>query len=118
MTYTRNLIFQSDDLGAEATLLLTFGDRDRMMEGADRYFPVVWRVNTFPAEGSYAMEATYTSQRAFIKPQVENDKIVGAEAFVAIDLGQQTNLMKENGDFFFTEPTVQHEPTPDAEDCI
>jgi hypothetical protein len=33
----------SDDLGAEATLLLTFGDRDRMMEGADRYFPVVWR---------------------------------------------------------------------------
>ncbi|OJA10162.1 hypothetical protein AZE42_01823 [Rhizopogon vesiculosus] len=101
--YQKFDLSSSDNLGTEATLILTFG---KFSDTQPReVLPTVWRVKKFPAEGSRTMEVNYASQQAFIKSMVENDKIVGTEASIAIDTKQETNLMNEGG-AFFTDPTV------------
>ncbi|KAG2750702.1 hypothetical protein P692DRAFT_20831604 [Suillus brevipes Sb2] len=47
--FTRNLAFQSNDLGKEVTLMLTF---DAGMDGLyEDFFPVVWKVSKFGKSG-------------------------------------------------------------------
>ncbi|KAG1772972.1 hypothetical protein EV702DRAFT_1132079 [Suillus placidus] len=98
--YVRNLIFQSNNLGKESDLLLTF---DGPMPGD--HYPVVWRVSTFGKDGAYQMRATYRSQHAFTKPLVEGGIIVDAAAAVDINgARQQTTLTKADNRFKFSTP--------------
>jgi hypothetical protein len=99
--FVRNLIFQSRNLGRQSDLLLTF---DKSVVKVGDPSAVVWRVSTFGAEGPYQMKATYTSQLAFTKPQVESGHIIGAATAVDIDLGQQTNLTKAGNVFNLSAP--------------
>ncbi|KAG2140619.1 hypothetical protein DEU56DRAFT_286675 [Suillus clintonianus] len=100
--YLRNLNFRANDLGRESTLLLTFGSN---MDGIYRdYFPVVWRVTTFGAQGQFMVSAKYTNQLVFTKPQVQNLQIVGSAATVKIDYGQQTTLTQAGGGYCFGAP--------------
>ncbi|KAG2030057.1 hypothetical protein BDR03DRAFT_975134 [Suillus americanus] len=97
----KNLIFQSKDLGKQSDLLLVF---DGKVQGMGDRSPVVWRVSTFGDEGPYQMKATYRSQLAFTKPQVEHGSIIGAATAVEISAGQQTILTKSGNVFKFSAP--------------
>ncbi|KAG1757722.1 hypothetical protein EDB19DRAFT_59526 [Suillus lakei] len=101
--FIRNLVFQSNNLGTEATLLLTFNGP---VPGVGDHSAVVWRVSTFGSSGPYQMRATYRSQLAFTKPQVENGNIVGAATAVEINVGQQTTLTKSGQVFSFSTPAA------------
>ncbi|KAG1843588.1 hypothetical protein DFJ58DRAFT_804235 [Suillus subalutaceus] len=99
--FVKNLIFQSKDLGKQSDLMLVF---DGKVDGMGDHFPVVWRVSTFGDEGPYQMKATYRSQLAFTKPQVEHGSVIGAATAVEINAGQQTILTKTGNVFKFSAP--------------
>ncbi|KAG2073450.1 hypothetical protein BDR04DRAFT_1094974 [Suillus decipiens] len=108
--FVRNLTFQTNNLGKESTLLLTFNDLTQS-PGVGPREAVVWRVSTFGESGPYQMQVTYKNQLGFTKPQVTNGKIVGAATAVDINVDQQTSLKKnEGGVYSFTTPTTG---TPD-----
>ncbi|PPQ73472.1 hypothetical protein CVT26_010171 [Gymnopilus dilepis] len=95
-----------NNLGVNATLLLTFDDTP-LKNGRIYvdYYPVAWRVATFPAQGMYAMTVSYQNQLAFIKPQVSGDIVVSVSTWVPIDVAQTTDLqtLPETG-YAFTPP--------------
>ncbi|KAG2037048.1 hypothetical protein BDR03DRAFT_1011181 [Suillus americanus] len=120
--FTRNLSFQSNDLGKEVTIMLTF---DADMEGLyEDFFPVVWKVSKFgktggcsysfaaklltyissPVPGPYRAHVTYTSQLAFSKSQVVNENIIDAETCVKINAGEKTTLTEVNDIYHFSHP--------------
>ncbi|KAG1771183.1 hypothetical protein EV702DRAFT_1137405 [Suillus placidus] len=100
--FTRSLTFLSNDLGNEASIMLTFdGDMEGLYED---FFPVVWKVSTFGEAGSYAAKATYTSQLAFSKPQVRIGNIINAETCVKINDGEKTTLTEADGVYQFSAP--------------
>ncbi|KAG1812562.1 uncharacterized protein BJ212DRAFT_457403 [Suillus subaureus] len=120
--FTRNLTFQSNNLGKEATIMLTF---DADMEGLyEDFFPVVWKVSTFGKTGGrsyscvsesltyirplfpgpYEAHATYTSQLAFSKPQVVDGNIIDAETSVKINVSEKTTLTVANDVYHFSPP--------------
>ncbi|KAG1742123.1 hypothetical protein EDB19DRAFT_1702133 [Suillus lakei] len=100
--FTRNLTFQSNDLGKEATIMLTF---DADMEGLyEDFFPVVWKVSKFGKTGPYRAHATYTSQLAFSKPQVVDGNIIDAETCVKINDSEKTSLTEANDVYHFSPP--------------
>ncbi|KAG1761435.1 hypothetical protein EDD22DRAFT_953995 [Suillus occidentalis] len=58
--FTKNLTFQSSNLGKETTPVLAFNGH---MEGLyEDFFPVVWKTTKFGKSGPYRAQATYTSQ--------------------------------------------------------
>ncbi|KAF9220779.1 hypothetical protein BS17DRAFT_301487 [Gyrodon lividus] len=92
--FTRNLTFKTNDLGADATLMLTF---DKNITGLyhDK-FPVCWKVSSFGSAGPYTLRATFQSQLAFVKPQVDgSDTIVDASTYKLINVGNKTSLTKD-----------------------
>ncbi|KAG1770429.1 hypothetical protein EDD22DRAFT_948379 [Suillus occidentalis] len=99
--FIRNLSFQSNDLGKEATLMLTFDAMDGLYE---EFFPVVWKVCKFGKSGPYRAHATYTSQLAFSKPQVVDGNIIDAETCVKINVGEKTFLTEANEVYHFSPP--------------
>ncbi|KAG1813789.1 hypothetical protein EV424DRAFT_1541646 [Suillus variegatus] len=100
--FVRNLTFQSNDLGKEATLMLAF---DADIEGLyEEFFPVVWKVSKFGETGPYRTRATYTSQLAFSKPQVVDGNIVDAETAVKINVSERTTLTEANDVYHFSPP--------------
>ncbi|KAG1777082.1 hypothetical protein EV702DRAFT_1105693 [Suillus placidus] len=100
--FTRNLTFQSSDLGKEASIMLTF---DGAMEGLyEDFFPIVWKVSKFGKTGPYRAHATYTSQLAFSKPQLENGNIIDAETCVKINDSEKTTLTEADDVFQFSAP--------------
>ncbi|KAG1759462.1 hypothetical protein EDD22DRAFT_141591 [Suillus occidentalis] len=102
--FTRNLTFQSNDLGKEASLMLTFdADMDGLYEES---FPVVWKVAKFGKSGPYRANATYTSQLAFSKPQVVDGNIIDAETCVKINVGEKTFLTEANEVYHFSAPAA------------
>jgi len=109
--FTRTITIYSKDLGGSSapTLILTF-DTQPMKGIYKDYFPVVWKLSTFPTAGDYALTATYKNQLVFVNPQVENDKIISASTWVDINLGQQTELTEnpgsDSGTKSFTTPTA------------
>ncbi|KAG1883161.1 hypothetical protein F4604DRAFT_1741109 [Suillus subluteus] len=66
--FVKNLIFQSKDLGKQSDLMLVF---DGKVDGMGDHSPV--------------MKATYRSQLAFTKPQVEHGSVIGAATAVEIN---------------------------------
>ncbi|KAF9222754.1 hypothetical protein BS17DRAFT_180250 [Gyrodon lividus] len=105
--YTRTLKISSKDLGQEPTLVLTFDKFDKETKGLyDTVLPLVWKATEFGAHGWYNIEETYTSQLAFIRPEVENHRIMGASTLVPIDMNQETVLSKNNEHYEFTTPTA------------
>ncbi|KAG1883162.1 hypothetical protein F4604DRAFT_1953144 [Suillus subluteus] len=68
------------------------------------YFPIVWKVATFAAEGVYSLTVNYKHQFALIKPQVQNGRIVDATTAVEINVGQTTTLTKAGHVFHFSTP--------------
>ncbi|KAF9233337.1 hypothetical protein BU15DRAFT_80229 [Melanogaster broomeanus] len=101
--FTRTLAFKTHDLGADATLMLTF---DQHIPGLyhDKY-PVCWKVTKFAADGPYSMHATFQSQLAFVKPQIdhESDTIIDAGTYKLLDVDDKTTLCKdENGVYHFS----------------
>ncbi|KAG2356354.1 hypothetical protein BDR07DRAFT_1339882 [Suillus spraguei] len=100
--FTRNLTFQSNDLGKEATIMLTF---DADMKGLyEDFFPVVWKVSKFGQTGPYRAHATYTSQLAFSKPQVVDGNIIDAETSVKINVSEKTSLTEASEVYHFSSP--------------
>ncbi|KAG0692020.1 hypothetical protein DFH29DRAFT_1085081 [Suillus ampliporus] len=119
LTFFRHLSIQSNDLGKEATIILTFdGDMKGLYQDS---FPVVWKVSTFgetggcshifaaplptyisPVPGPCRMHATYISQLAVSKPQVVDGNIVGAETAIGINNGQRIFLTEDNHVFHFS----------------
>ncbi|KAG2339417.1 hypothetical protein BDR05DRAFT_1003378 [Suillus weaverae] len=100
--FTRNLNFQSNDLGKEATIMLTF---DADMEGLyEDFFPVVWKVSTFGKTGAYAASATYTSQLAFSRAQVVDENLIRAETSIKINNSEKTTLTEANNVYSFSAP--------------
>jgi len=101
--FTRTLIIKANDLGAAATLMLTF---DKDIKGLyNDNFPLCWKVTSFGKEGGYTMRATFKSQLGFVKPQVESDIIVGASTYKILDVGQKTTLTKDDrGVYHFSDP--------------
>ncbi|KAG1777508.1 hypothetical protein EV702DRAFT_1101677 [Suillus placidus] len=100
--FTRNLTFQSNELGKDVSIMLTFNGA---MEGLyEDFFPVVWKVSKFGKTGSYSAKATYTSQLAFSKPQVENGNIIDAATCVKINNSEKTTLTEANEVYQFSAP--------------
>lgn len=100
--FVRNLTFQTNDLGKEATLVLIFqSDKDCTYR---KSFPVIWRATTFGDEGRYSMHATYTNDLAFSRVQVVDGNVVSAGTYVKINNGQQTTLTKTGLEFKFSAP--------------
>ncbi|KAG2073453.1 hypothetical protein BDR04DRAFT_1141249 [Suillus decipiens] len=56
--FVRNLTFQTNNLGKQSTLLLTFNDLSES-PGVGSREAVVWRVSTFGESGPYQMQVTY-----------------------------------------------------------
>ncbi|KAG1780112.1 hypothetical protein EV702DRAFT_59908 [Suillus placidus] len=100
--FTRNLTFQSNDLGRNAVLMLTF-DAD-MLGLYEDFFPVAWKVSKFGKTGLCKAHITYTSQLAFSKPQVVDGNIIGAESCVKIDVSEKTTLTEADHVYHFSPP--------------
>lgn len=98
----KNLTFESNNLGKESTLLLTF---DSDMPGMyENYFPVAWRVATFGAKDVHSLVVIYKHQFALTKPQVQHERIIDAATAVEINVDQTTTLTKDGNVFHFSTP--------------
>jgi len=103
---TRNLTFKTKDLGADATLMLTF---DKNIKGPHSdTFPVCWKVTRFGKEGPYSMHTTFRSEFAFVKPQAEGDTI-SASTYKFINVGEKTILTKDDRDVYHFSDVVKGE---------
>ncbi|KAF8840225.1 hypothetical protein BDN67DRAFT_968819 [Paxillus ammoniavirescens] len=104
--FSRTLTFKAKDLGVDATLMLTFDDHISGLYH-DK-FPVCWKVTNFAAKGPYSMKATYQSQLAFVKPQVDHgsDTIVDASTYQLVNVNDKTTLTKDDkGVYHFSDVT-------------
>lgn len=73
------------------------------------------RVCTFGKEGSYSMHATYTSQLAFFKAQVDKGTITNAATCVNINEGEVTTLTQDDDEVFhFSDPVAGEKGLPQA----
>ncbi|KAG2128530.1 uncharacterized protein EDB93DRAFT_1184555 [Suillus bovinus] len=81
--FVRNLTFQSNNLGKEVTIMLAWSPNlDGLYQDV---FPIVWKVTKFGKDGPYRATATYTSQLAFSRVQVESGKVISAATSVNIN---------------------------------
>jgi hypothetical protein len=101
--FIRNLTFQSNNLGKDATIMLALinGDLKGLYED---FFPIVWKVSTFGKEGAYRAQATYTNQLAFSKAQVVNGNLISAGTCVKINDSEKTTLTQANDVYHFSAP--------------
>ncbi|KAG2151227.1 uncharacterized protein EDB93DRAFT_1249423 [Suillus bovinus] len=100
--FVRNLTFQSNNLGKEVTIMLAWSPS---VEGLyEDVFPIVWKVTKFGKEGPYRATATYTSQLAFSRAQVEGGKVISAATSVNINNGEKTILTEANDVYHFSPP--------------
>lgn len=100
--FVRNLTFQTDDLGKEATLVLMFhSDMECIYH---KSFPVIWRTTSFGEMGRYSMRVTYTNQLAFSRVQANDGNVVDTGTSVQIDDGKQTTLTQTDDGFKFSVP--------------
>ncbi|KAF9233336.1 hypothetical protein BU15DRAFT_80228 [Melanogaster broomeanus] len=96
---------RSQDLGQEATLVFVFDKFDQDLKGIyNTTHPLVWKVTEFGAHGWYSIEATYSSQLAFIKLGANDGNFTYATTFVPIEMNHQTTLSKNNDHYEFTKP--------------
>ncbi|KAG2114157.1 uncharacterized protein F5147DRAFT_17697 [Suillus discolor] len=99
--FVKNLTFQSNNLGKQATLMLTLSsDVDHIYEDV---FPVVWKVFSFGKSGPYRASTTYTTQFAFSRAQVESGKVF-TETSININNGEKTIMTEANDVYHFSTP--------------
>ncbi|KAF7973374.1 hypothetical protein HWV62_15465 [Athelia sp. TMB] len=94
--FSRALRFSTKDLKQDLTLVWTFDDIKSNPRLYKDQLPVCFMSCTFEAQGEYWVEFNYNSQLSFTRPQVINNKILGAGAYVDINAGQQTTLTAIN----------------------
>ncbi|KAG1844490.1 hypothetical protein F4604DRAFT_1979216 [Suillus subluteus] len=104
MTFVKKLTFESNDLGIDVNLLLTFDDQSIADGLYKSCYPSAFAVRKFGAEGTYRADVTYRSQLAFTKVTVSNDVIQSASTNVPINVGQSTILTKEGEVYRFSDP--------------
>lgn len=93
-TIVRNLTFQSNDLGRNATIVLAF---DADVDGLyDTVYPVVWKVLTFQKTGLCRFDVTYTNDLALSEADIADENLVQTGADFRLKTGQQTTLTLED----------------------
>lgn len=93
-TIVRNLTFQSNDLGRNMTIVLTF---DADVDGLyDTIYPVVWKVLTFQKTGLCRFDVTYTNDLALSEADIADENLVQTGADFRLKPGQQTTLTLED----------------------
>ncbi|KAG1837359.1 hypothetical protein DFJ58DRAFT_734407 [Suillus subalutaceus] len=104
--FVRDLTFQTDDLGKEATLVLMFhSDMECIYH---KSFPVIWRTTSFGEMGRYSMRVTYTNQLAFSRVQIKDGNVVDTGTHTQIDNGKQTTLTQTYDGFEFSFSVPKH----------
>ncbi|KAG2146202.1 hypothetical protein DEU56DRAFT_166676 [Suillus clintonianus] len=98
-TVVKNLTFQTNDLGREVTLLLTFDAHTEGLEG--EFNPKILKTGTFKQKGKCVMPVTYTNELAFGKAQAVTGRIVDA---ATLKTSQRTTLTENNGVLHFSTP--------------
>ncbi|KAH6911461.1 hypothetical protein BKA70DRAFT_1538553 [Coprinopsis sp. MPI-PUGE-AT-0042] len=94
MPFVRTLKFISDNLGKNATLLLTFDDIESNRGMHSEYHPTAFKVIGFSANGMQSVSVTYKNQLVFLKPQVDQSNIiVSSGVFKSVEVDQQTDLI-------------------------
>ncbi|KAF9220792.1 hypothetical protein BS17DRAFT_302291 [Gyrodon lividus] len=120
--FTRNLTFMANDLGVDATLILTF-DKDITGLYHDK-LPVFWKSYNFGAKGSHVVNATYQSGQPQVggssgtivdastdKPlNVSNHAHTRELACNTIQVGDKTPLTEDTSTVS-TEPNSDEKPT-------
>jgi hypothetical protein len=100
--YTKQLTFSSNDLGADATLVLTF---DKPVDGLFRdKFPVVLKTFAFPAADASIASITYRNQLGFLQAQVASDTTIVGSASQVLEPSETTTLVEVDGGFSWTNP--------------
>lgn len=100
--FVRELTFQTDNLGKEATLVLMFHcDMESIYH---KSFPVIWRTTSFGEKGPYSIRVTYTDQLAFSRVQIKDGKVVDTGIHIQIDSGKITTLTQTDDGFEFSIP--------------
>ncbi|KAG1859586.1 hypothetical protein DFJ58DRAFT_726299 [Suillus subalutaceus] len=109
MAFVKKLTFESNDLGIDLNLLLTFDDQSIADGLYKNCYPSAFAVKKFGADGTYRADVTYRSQLAFTKVTVSKDVIQSASTNVPISVGQSTILTKEGEvyRFFLPEKNIQ-----------
>ncbi|KAG2125427.1 hypothetical protein DEU56DRAFT_570006 [Suillus clintonianus] len=103
MAFVKKLNFESNDLGLDVDLLLTFDDQP-LGELYTKYYPSAFAVRKFGADGPYRSPVVYRSQLAFTKVIVSNDVIQSASTEVPINVGQSTILTLAEEIYRFSDP--------------
>jgi hypothetical protein len=62
----------------------------------DTFYPVVWKVFTFPKTGSCRFDVTYTNDLAFSEADIMDGNLVETSADFKLKPGQQTTLTLED----------------------
>ncbi|KAG2034038.1 hypothetical protein BDR03DRAFT_966049 [Suillus americanus] len=103
MAFVKRLTFESNDLGIDVDLLLTFDDQP-IADLYKKYYPSAFAVRKFGAEGTFRADVMYRSQLAFSKVVISHDVIQSASTEVPINVGQSTNLTQQDGVYHFSDP--------------
>jgi len=105
--FTRILNFRANNLGSNATLLLTFDDENTIGGIFNVVFPIAFKVASFGANGVYQFQLRYDQQLGFTSAQIHGDSVV-ANTFVRLDPGEETTLKDDN---HFSTPQSIDPPT-------
>ncbi|KAG2029946.1 hypothetical protein BDR03DRAFT_975278 [Suillus americanus] len=103
MAFVRKLSFESNDLGIDVDLLLTFDDQP-IADLYKKYYPSAFAVRKFGAKGPFRADVIYRSQLAFTKVVISQDVIQSASTEVPINVGESTILTKEAEVYRFSDP--------------
>ncbi|KAI0743058.1 hypothetical protein C8Q80DRAFT_1192287 [Daedaleopsis nitida] len=90
MSVTKKLIFKSNNLGDNVTLMLCFTPPSHELYRTQ--FPIAWKVTTLAAKGRSQMNATWTSTLGFAAAQVGAGQLVTAGSYTPIMPGESTTL--------------------------
>jgi len=107
--FTRTLNFQVNNLGKEATLVLTFDD-DKTPGIYKTVFPTALKVTSFAEKGNYNFRLVYHADLGFTRAQVAGGIVEPASTYIPIDIGHKTTLTKHDNVYEFTNPAKIPKP--------
>ncbi|KIJ15347.1 hypothetical protein PAXINDRAFT_169155 [Paxillus involutus ATCC 200175] len=105
--YSKTLTFKTNNLGTDATLMLTFNKDIHNLHRET--FPLCWKVSSFGKEGPYSIRLTFHNQLAFVKPQVQRGVIIDASTYKLINVDQKTTLTKDDNNVYHFSDVVKGE---------
>ncbi|KAG2138695.1 uncharacterized protein EDB93DRAFT_1106270 [Suillus bovinus] len=112
--FVKQLNFESNDLGIDFDLLLTFDDQSIPNIYQD-YYPSAFVVRKFGADGHYRSSISFSSQSAFTKVDLSSG-VIQYVTGVAMQPGQTTTLTEEGDAYHFSTP--QTNPAVTNIQCI